>query len=311
MEDYKLKVFCTVAEVKSFSRASEIIHLTQPAVSAQIQVLEDYYGTKLFDRTTNNVTLTATGEILYKYAREILSLYAETEKSICRLTGLLKGSIKVGASTTVGNYLMPKIIIDFLKENSDKVKINLRVGSTKKISDLLNSSNIDLGIVEGDIKSQKITVDKFLEDELHLIVSPNHGWSNKEEIDVASLQEEPIILREEGSGSRQLIEKLFVKYGLSIQNMKVFLMLESIEAIKEAVKRDIGVAFESRIAIKKELQDGSLKAINVKGERITRAFSIIYRKKGFCYHLVDEFVAFIKGYDFNTFLFNNNDVLPT
>lgn len=296
MEDYKLKVFCTVAEVKSFSRASEIIHLTQPAVSAQIQVLEDFYGTKLFDRTTNNVTLTATGEILYKYARDILSLYADAEKSICRLTGLLKGSIKIGASTTVGNYLMPKIIIDFLKKNSDKIKINLRVGSTKKISDLLNSSNIDIGIVEGDIKSQKITVESFLEDELCLIVPPNHQWSGKSEIDVGSLQTEPIILREEGSGTRQLIEKLFLKYGLNLQSMKVFLMLESIEAIKDAVKNGIGVAFESKIAVKNDLENGSLKALRIKNERLLRTFSIIYRKKGFCYHLVEEFVNFIKGY---------------
>lgn len=299
MEDYKLKVFCTVAEVKSFSKASEIIHLTQPAVSAQIQVLEDFYGTKLFERTTNNVSLTPTGEILYKYAKDILSLYADAEKNICKLTGLLKGSIRIGASSTVGNYLLPAILFDFVKTCSPSMKVNLRVGNTKRIADLLNASHIDIGIVEGEIKSQKITVEKLYDDELCLLVPAGHHLAGFDAIPMESIVDEPLVVRDEDSGTRQNMEKLFFKYGLSLQAMKIHLMLESIEAIKEAVKNGMGIALESRIAVRKEEEAGTIKVLPIKGEKITRPVSIIYRKKGICSHVTDEFIEFVKSYSFD------------
>ena len=137
MEDHKLKVFCTVAETKSFSKASEIIHLTQPAVSLQIQALEELYETKLFDRSSNMVSLTSAGEVLYRYAKEILALYAAAEKNIGELTGLVKGSISVGASSTIGNYLLPSVVADF-RRTHPKIKIHLFVVNTKRVIDLLN-----------------------------------------------------------------------------------------------------------------------------------------------------------------------------
>ena len=120
--EHKLKVFCTVAETKSFSKTSEIIHLTQPAVSLQIQALEEKYETKLFDRSSSTVTLTPPGEVLYKYAKEILTLYASAEKAIGKHTGLLKGSLTVGAGSNIGNYILPSVITDF-KNTHSKIKI--------------------------------------------------------------------------------------------------------------------------------------------------------------------------------------------
>ncbi len=124
MEDHKLKVFCTVAETKSFSKTSEIIHLTQPAVSLQIQALEEIYETKLFDRSSGTINLTPSGEVLYRYAKEILALYAKAEKDIGKITGLIKGSIKIGTGTTVGNYILPSVIVDF-KKTHPKIKIHV------------------------------------------------------------------------------------------------------------------------------------------------------------------------------------------
>src|SRR4030066_441023 len=173
MEDHKLKVFCTVAETRSFSKTSEIIHLTQPAVSLQIQALEEIYETKLFDRSSSTVTLTPAGEVLYKYAKEILTLYASAEKVIGKLTSLVKGSITIGACSNIGNYLLPSVITDFRKTHS-KIKIHLLVGNTKRVIELLNSGNIDLGLVEGDVLRQKIVVQKLISDELLVIVSPSH-----------------------------------------------------------------------------------------------------------------------------------------
>ena len=126
MEDHKLKVFCTVAETRSFSKTSEIIHLTQPAVSLQIQALEEKYETKLFDRSSNTVTLTPAGETLYKYAKEILALYASADKAIGKQTGLVKGSIAVGAGSNIGNYLLPSLITEFRKCSSENKNISPR-----------------------------------------------------------------------------------------------------------------------------------------------------------------------------------------
>ena len=179
MEDHKLKVFCTVAETKSFSKASEIIHLTQPAVSLLVQAIEETYETKLFDRASNTVTLTPAGEMLYRYAKEILNLYAAAEKNIGEIIGFVKGSISVGASSTIGNYLLPGVIAAFRKTHP-KIKIHLLVGNTKRVVELLNAGNIDIGLVEGDVARQKMVVDKLVADELALIVPPLHPLAKRE-----------------------------------------------------------------------------------------------------------------------------------
>src|SRR5208282_4079099 len=165
MEDHKLKVFCTVAETKSFSKTSQIINLTQPAVSLQIQALEEQYETKLFDRSSSSINLTSAGEVLYSYSKNILAQYAELEKEIGKITGLIKGSITIGASTTIGNYILPSIVFNF-KKNHPKIKINILIGNTNRVLDLLNSGIIEFGLIECETTRGKIKVEPFLTDEL-------------------------------------------------------------------------------------------------------------------------------------------------
>lgn len=297
MDDHKLKVFCTVAETKSFSKASEIIHLTQPAVSLQIQALEEIYETKLFDRSSNTVTLTHQGEILYKYAKEILALYAASDKDIGELTGLVKGSISVGASTTIGNHLLPSVLADF-RGTHLKIKIHLFIGNTRRIIELLNSGNIDIGLVEGDVTRQKLVIEKLIQDELVVIVPASHLWAKKKEVSIYELTKEPFILREEGSGTRQIIEKYLNKHGISTQDMKVSMMIGSTEAIKEAVENGIGISILSRWAARKESKYGSLKLISIKEERLYRDFSLLFQKNSISSHAVDEFLTYLKNYSF-------------
>ncbi len=301
MEDHKLKVFCTVADVKSFSKASEIIHLTQPAVSLQIQALEDYYETKLFDRTSNNVTLTPAGEVLYKYAKEILSLYTDAEKNICTLTGLVKGGIVIGASSTIGNYILPKVLTDFRKSNP-RLKFDLHVGNTKRVIYLLNSSNIDIGLIEGDVTSSKIVTEQLLDDELFIIISSNHLWSKRGKVPIIELLEEPFIFRENGSGTRQIIEKYLLKHEITPQRMKVSLVLGSDEAIKEAVTNGTGISIISQWAVRKEISLGSINMLGIKEEKLKRNFSIIYKKNMVSSYGIDEFLSYIKNYPFNNLL---------
>jgi DNA-binding transcriptional LysR family regulator len=301
MEDHKLKVFCTVAETKSFSKTSEIIHLTQPAVSLQIQALEEIYETKLFDRSSSMVTLTPAGEILYKYAKDILTLYASAEKVIGELTGLVKGSISIGASSTLGNYVLPGVITDFKKTHL-KIKIHLLVGNTKRIVELLNAGNIDIGLVEGDVTRQKMLVEKLIADEMLLVVPAHHPWAKKKEISISELTKEPFIFREGGSGTRQIIEKFFAAHGITPQDMKVSMVLGSTEAIKAAVENGLGVSILSRWACRKETKYGAIQLIRIKEGRVLREFSLLFNKNAVSSHAVDEFLTYLKSYPFEKLL---------
>jgi DNA-binding transcriptional LysR family regulator len=296
MDDHRLKVFCTVAETKSFSKASEIIHLTQPAVSLQIQALEEIYETKLFDRSSSTVTLTPAGEILYKYAKQILSLYAQVEKEIATLTGLIKGSVRLGASTTIANYLLPSVISDFKKRNN-RVRFHLLIGNTKRIVDHLNNGIISFGLVEGDVSRFKIKAEKVLKDELVVIVSPEHPFSNRKNISVSELVKEPFILREEGSGTRQIIENYLLKYGISVSDLNVTAVLGGTEAIKEAVEDGTGISIVSKWAVRREVSRGTLKMLPLKEERLLRDFSLIYRNTTFS-SAESEFLEYLKRYEY-------------
>lgn len=301
MEDHKLKVFCTVAETKSFSKTSEIIHLTQPAVSLQIQALEEMYETKLFDRSSSKVTLTPAGEVLYKYAKDILALYVSAEKVIGEMTGLVKGSITIGAGSTIGNYLLPSVISDFRRAHP-KIKVHLFVANMQRVIELLNAGNISLGLVEGDVKRQKMVVEKLISDELLVIVPTHHPWSKRKDVSIAELIDEPFILREAGSGTRQTIEKFFARHGITPQNMKVSMVLGSTQAIKEAVENGLGVSIISRWSARKELRFGTLHTLNFKEEKMVRNFSLLTHRNSVSSHAVEEFLSYLKSYPFDKLL---------
>ncbi|MBI3592930.1 MAG: LysR family transcriptional regulator [Nitrospirae bacterium] len=301
MEDHKLKVFCTVAETKSFSKTSEIIHLTQPAVSLQIQALEELYETKVFDRSSSSITLTPAGEVLYKFAKDILALYAELGKEIGKITGLIKGSITVGASTTIGNYVLPSVIADF-KRTHPKIKINVLIGNTKKVLDLLNSGVIDFGLVEGETSKHKIKVEPLITDELAFIVPPIHPWAKKKVVSILDITKEPFIIREEGSGTRQMIEKYLASHGIKISDMRIALVLGGTESIKEAVENGMGISIISRWAARKEVKYGSLRLITTKEDKILRDFSLILPKNAVLSHAVDECLSYLKLYPYASLL---------
>ena len=297
MDDHKLKVFCTVAETKSFSKASEIIHLTQPAVSLQVQALEEIYETKLFDRSGGTVTLTPAGELLYNYAKDILGLYAAVKKDISAMVGLVKGSLSLGASSTIGNYLLPSVIVAFRK-NHPRIRMNLIVSNTKMIVEKLLAGEIDLGLVEGDVTKHKLVVEKLISDELVLIMSPDHAWTRRKNISVSELPKEPFIMREKGSGTRQMIEKRLEENKVAPNSLTVSLYLGSTEAIKIAVEDGLGISIISAWAARKELKAGTLIAATFKDAKFLRQFSLIQRKNTFASHTQEEFLQFLKIYPF-------------
>ncbi len=299
IEDHKLKVFCTVAETKSFSKTSEIIHLTQPAVSLQIQALEELYETKLFDRSSNSINLTPSGEILYKYAKDILNLYAEAGKEIGKITGLIKGSVKIGAGTTTGNYILPSVIVDF-KRTHPKIKIQVLIGNSKRITDLLNSGIIDLGIVGEAASKTKVKAEPLISDELSIIVSPLHPWAKKKIISIYDVIKEPFIIREEGSGTRQILEAYLATHGIAIDKLHVAAVLGSSLSIKEAVESGMGVSVVSKWTVRKEVRCGSLKSIAPKEGRIMRQFSLIKCRNAVMSPASEEFLSYLKSYPYDS-----------
>ena len=239
--------------------------------------------------------------MLYKYAKEILNLYAAAEKNIGEITGFVKGSISVGASSTIGNYLLPGVIAAFRKTHP-KIKVHLLVGNTKRVVEFLNAGNIDIGLVEGDVARQKMVVDKLVADELVLIVPPLHPLAKKRNVSIFEITKEPCIFREEGSGTRQVIEKYLGKYSITSQDMMISMVLGSTEAIKESVENGIGIAIVSRWAVRKEIKYGTLKPLSFKEEKMLRDFSLIFQKKAISSHAVDEFLSYLRAYPFDNLL---------
>lgn len=301
LEDHKLKVFCTVAETKSFSKTSEIVHLTQPAVSLQIQALEEYYESKLFERTSNSISLSPSGEVLYKYAKYILALYSAAEKEIGKITGHTKGNVTIGASTTIGNHILPNIIFDFRKIHP-KVKMNIYIENTKKIMDLLNSGAIEFGLVEGEMSKYKVTLEPIIQDELFAITPPNHPWAKRKTVSLAELSKEPLILREEGSGTRQITEKYLSSHGLKMKDINLAITLGSTESIKEAVESGVGVSIVSKWVVKKEVKYGNLAMVGIKEGRMNRNFHLVMNKNAVISHAVTEFLSFLRAYPYNNLL---------
>jgi DNA-binding transcriptional LysR family regulator len=298
--DIKLKVFCTVAERGSFTRAARIVHLSQPAVSLQIQSLEEFFETKLFDKTGKQVSLTVAGKILYEHAKHIIGHYDEVAKEINKLTGKMKGAVALGASTTLGNYILPQIITEF-KKIHPKIKIKLRIGNTERIEDLMHSGFVDFGIVEGKTSRSTTKTERLISDRLALVVHPKHTLTRKKSVSILDVTREPFILREQGSGTRQHIEKFLHKHGLNINDLHVALIMGSTESIKSAVEAGTGIAILSRWAVRKEVEDGRLKTVNFKEESFTRDLTLIFSKKPLLSHADKELLLFIKNYDYETF----------
>lgn len=298
--DIKFKLFCAVAETKSFSKTSRIVHLSQPAVSLQIQALEEFFETKLFDRSGGEISLTPAGEFLYPQAKHILDHYTDIEKEMRKITGAIKGGFTLGASTSIGNHVLPRVIIAFKKEHP-KVKISMMVGNTKRIEELVKSGFIDFGLVAGECMGGRLKRETIMSDDLILIVSRDHPWAKKKMVSILDLLKEPFIFREEGSGTRQKIEEYFASHGISIHDMHVAMVLGSTASIKESVEAGVGVSIVSKWAVQRELGEGRLNMVTFREGNIQRDLFLVLPPRKHLSHVMDEFLIFVRKYPYDTF----------
>lgn len=287
-----LKVFITVANTKNFSKAAKVLNLTQPAISFQIQTLEQYYQTMLFDRVNRHVKLTESGELLLEYALSMNDLQAELERKMQQLTGQVKGNLTIGASRTVGEYIMPYIVSAFKKEYPD-VDIALEIYNTRQVENNIMNNTIDVGLVESDISNKKLFYQDFLDDELVLIVSSNHRWASEEIISLLELKDEPFIIREAGSGSRLVFEQALLDSDFDIENLNIIMEIGNITAIKTIVASGLGVSVVSKWAAEDMVNSGEICILRIKEFTIHRKLSIILNNDFFESEACSKFVRFL------------------
>jgi LysR family transcriptional regulator, transcriptional activator of the cysJI operon len=273
LENFRLKVFRAVAEHLNFRKAGEQLFLTQPAVTLQIKALENDLGTRLFDRTGGKITLTRQGLVLLGYSNKLASLALEAEQALGCSDGSLSGELALGASTTIAQYVLPRLLGAFQSEYP-KIQFSLTSGNTSEVVRCLLDGRVTLGLIEGPARERGVRTEPFMEDELVLITPPR---LESDRLSPGQFLASSLLMREQGSGSRRVVELALEKAGFKLKAFKKVMELDSTEAIKSAVEAGLGVGLVSRWAIAKELELGTLKVAEVSGLRAARHFTLISR----------------------------------
>jgi DNA-binding transcriptional LysR family regulator len=294
MADRRLQVFHTVARLLSFTKAAETLHMTQPAVTFQVRQLEEYFNTRLFDRTHNRISLTEAGARVYQYSDKIFELYGEMENAVREMTGEISGSLTIGASTTIAEYMLPALLGDFRAKYPD-VSIHLKVSNTDGIVSMVENNTIDLGVVEAPVSNKNLVVDECRRDHLVAIMPPGHPKAQLEKVTLDELLQYPFICREEGSGTREVIAEHLAKWSKCDTCMDVAMELGSPEAVKGAVEAGMGISVVSNATIQKELRLGTLVAIDL-DPPLERPFSFVHQKQKFRVRVMEELLEFARAY---------------
>lgn len=269
--DQSLIVFITVAEKRNFTRAAEELHMTQPAVSQYVRILERTLGTTLLERSNKHVRLNKAGEIVYHHAKEIVGLYSRMQDLVDDMMHQASGALALGASYTFGEYVLPRIIAR-LQAQYPLVRPSITIGNTKQICEGVASNELDVGIVEGEFKHEKLLIEPFAEDHMHIMVSTEHRLANREKVKPAELGEDTWIVREPGSGTREAAEAMFARFGFRPLH---FMEFGSTQLIKESVEAGLGVTLLSRWAVRKEIALGTMRRLSVDGTPVSRRFYLV------------------------------------
>ena len=292
MADRRLQVFHAVAKQLSFTKAAEVLFMTQPAVTFQIKQLEEAYNTRLFERGHGRVSLTPAGEVVLDYAERILGLSAELETRLKEMPGRGSGPLRIGASTTAAECMLPPILGEF-KLQFPQVQAKLFVANSGAIESQVAEHTLDVGLIEAPSHLPALLTEACCEDELIVIVSPRHSLAGQTQVSPKQLVQHPYISREAGSGTREFTDLYFRRAGISLDVLKVEMELGSPEALKGVVAAGLGFAIMPRIAVEKELKLGELLALPLE-PRLTRTLSLVYPKEKFRSRLVNSFIEFAR-----------------
>jgi DNA-binding transcriptional LysR family regulator len=293
MDLWQLNIFTKVIKLRSFSKAGEMIHLSQPTISSHIKALENHFGCRLIDRLTREVIPTKAGELLYKYAGKLIALRDETETAMSQFQGKIKGHLVVGGSTIPGGYILPGIVGNFVK-NYPEVSISLIIGDTEKIIGDILSGELALGMVGAQTGYKNLFQEKLVDDEMCLVVPAEHPWAEKNHINLKKLLKEPFISRERGSGTLKSIQHSLDRKGCKIEDLNIILEMGSTEAVIQGIKSKVGVSILSTLAVFEALQAGSLKALSIDGLQLKRGFYLTKHKYRSLSPLSQAFIEFLR-----------------
>jgi LysR family transcriptional regulator, low CO2-responsive transcriptional regulator len=271
----QLEVFVAVAQAQSFRRAAERLHTSQPALSQHVKELEAELDVRLLDRLRRSVHLTDAGRLLLDHAQRVFTTLGSAREVIGELKGLQRGSLLIGASTTPGIYVLPRVVGAF-RQRHPNIRVTFRIANSRLIEDRIRANEFDLGVVGGHgLAPGERCLAVGLVDELVLIVGPRHPWAKRREIRPAELETAPLLVREEGSATREVTERALQRAQVAY---RVAMELDHTEAIKQAVMVQLGVAFVSRYAIETEVAARRLHALRLRGVPVGRHFHVIHNE---------------------------------
>jgi len=277
MELRKLEVFCKVVELKSFTRAAAAVMLSQPTVSEHIRSLEDELGQKLVDRLGRQVEPTPVGSLLYGYALKILRIQNEALQAIEQYSGKLVGRIMLGSGTIPGTYILPGLIGRF-RERYPSVKATLKINSSHQIVQDVLDGHLEIGVVGARWSERGLDYCEIFSDTLSVVVSSDHHLADRKEISLSELTKEPFILRESGSGTRRVVDQILEEHGVKPASLTEVAEIGSTAAVLQAVREGLGISIISTKAVEKDLGNGSIVSLPVKGVRMERPFYMVRRK---------------------------------
>lgn len=274
MELKQIECFVAVVQKKSFSKAAEMLFMSQPAVTSNVQRLESELGLTLINRKNKEISLTEGGKLFYRYAAEMLNICAKAEHSLNEYKKKMEGILEICASTIPEQYLLPSVIKSF-KEKYPLVVFSVYHKDSKAATEEIVSGRFNIGFVGAKFPSVALEYIDFYEDKLVLIASPTKSFK-KDPPDLKSLKGEDIVLREEGSGTRLLLEKALKEKELDLSFFRFSVTSDSLEAIKKMVEFGVGISFVPAVAVKEEIALGRLKQYEIRDLNLTRHFSLVY-----------------------------------
>jgi DNA-binding transcriptional LysR family regulator len=277
MNFHQLHIFYTVAEKGSFSAAALALHMTQPAVTMQIQSLEDYFGTKLLHRSTKKIELSEAGRTLLPHAKRSVELVRQTDEAMSAFTQKLQGRLQLGASLTIGEYVLPRMLGPFARQYPD-ISIVMKVMNTTQIMDEILKHQLNFGLIEAPVNHPDMIVEPVMQDELKLIVPAGHDLAGRGKVNLEEVMNDPFVLREEGSGTRQVMEGQLKKKKIDPSDMNVVMELGSTGAVKSAVEAGVGITMLSPSSVQHELALGLVHIVDIRGLEFKRQFYAIHLK---------------------------------
>ena len=277
MIDIRLKVFRSVALNLSFTKAAQELFISQPAISKHIQELESEFHTRLFDRMGNKISLTHAGQLLLDDCEPILKGYQKLDFDMNAIRKKYNGELRIGASTTIAQYVLPEILADFINRYPN-TSVSMLSGNSREIETALLSDRIDIGMVEGIISQPQLKYSTFMDDELVAIVNSKNQLCQKEEISLSELRELPVVLRERGSGTLDVIENSLQKHGMSLSDMNIVMYLGSTESIKQFVGHSDSIGIISVRSVSKEILRGDYKIIELQDTKLERQFRFVEKR---------------------------------